>query len=65
MSRWDNVRCVRKEVEVVRAGKGELTFEEKQALLRRTRAAYPSAELEVMVLLGANAVAAELARAGR
>ena len=52
----------RKQVEALRAGGDKLNDEQKKSLVARMKAAYPTAGNEFMIALGAEAVAAELAR---
>jgi glyoxylase-like metal-dependent hydrolase (beta-lactamase superfamily II) len=52
----------RQEVEALRAGRPSLTEAQKKTLVERMKAAYPTAGNEFMIALGADTVAAELAR---
>jgi len=53
----------RREVEALRRGGDRLSDEQKSALVARMKSAYPGASNEFMIALGADTVAAELAKA--
>jgi glyoxylase-like metal-dependent hydrolase (beta-lactamase superfamily II) len=53
----------RREVEELRHGRDTLSDEQKSTLVARMKSAYPSAGNEFMIALGADTVAAELAKA--
>jgi len=67
MLAWERQYLItyRAEVESLRGGAARLTDAQKQILVARMTAAYPTATNEFMIALGADTVAAELARGAR
>lgn len=64
MLSWEKQYLIkyRQEVEALRTGRPSLTEAQKKTLVGRMKAAYPTAGNEFMIALGADTVAAELAR---